>query len=98
MTARKHLEHGDYPQNLNQLVPATLKKLPDDPFALNGLLRYRRTKTKYVLYSVGPDGKDDGGKPIDDPLQARQFPTYPSVRYHVGEKSRGDVVAGVNTQ
>jgi hypothetical protein len=60
------LEKGDYPASLDALVSGGyLTKVPDDPFAGTGPLRYRRvSKDRYVLYSVGPDGKDDGGKPI----------------------------------
>jgi hypothetical protein len=28
-------------------------------------LRYRNQGTGYVLYSIGPDLKDDGGKPMN---------------------------------
>ncbi|HZT42342.1 MAG TPA: hypothetical protein VFA07_09130 [Chthonomonadaceae bacterium] len=93
-----YVEHGAYPQNLNQLVPAYLSRVSDDPFALNSPLSYRRTKTKYVLYSVGPDGKDDGGKPIDDPKRAREYSNNPNARYQVQKESLGDIVAGINTQ
>jgi hypothetical protein len=60
------LEKGDYPTSLDALVSdGYLTKIPDDPFAGTGPLRYRRvSKDKYVLYSVGPDGKNDNGKSI----------------------------------
>jgi hypothetical protein len=60
------LEKGDYPASLDSLVSGGyLSKVPDDPFAGTGPLRYHRIlKDKYILYSVGPDGKDNGGKPI----------------------------------
>lgn len=93
-----NVEHSDYPQSLSQLAPAYLSRVPADPFALNSPLRYRRTRTKYVLYSVGPDGKDDGGKRIDDPRRASQYPSNPNARYQVQEDSLGDIVAGINTQ
>jgi hypothetical protein len=59
------LEHGRYPATLNDLVPSYLTKLPDDPFALNGSLHFRRSGSSYVLYSLGPDCVDNGGKPLD---------------------------------
>ena len=71
---------------LDALAPAYLNHVPDDQFALQGALRYRRTKAGYVLYSVGPDGKDDGGRPIDSP----------KTKSLVMEDSVGDIVAGVN--
>jgi len=58
------LQHGNYPQKLSELVPGYLQKIPNDPFATNSPLKYKRDKTMYILYSIGPDGKDDGGKDI----------------------------------
>jgi hypothetical protein len=55
-------EHGGYPDTLEALVPDILKDVPADPFA-GSPLRYRRDGETYVLYSVGPDGRDDGGEP-----------------------------------
>lgn len=87
------VEHGGYPATLDALVPAYLAKVPNDPFALSGPLRYRQQGSRYVLYSVGPDGKDDGGRPIVDltrPLKARYRTIKPN--------SDGDLVAGINTR
>ena len=90
-------DHGAYPEKLTALVPAYLSAVPTDPFALSGPLRYKLTGKTYVLYSVGPDGKDDGGKPIFD---ATQNPPAQNVsldrRFMVNENSKGDIVAGVN--
>lgn len=60
------LEHHQYPQTLEELVPNYLQKIPDDPFAANRPLRYINNKEACVLYSIGPDGIDDGGKQIDN--------------------------------
>lgn len=93
------LEHGAYPATLAILRPKYLKAMPDDPFALSGPLRYKCLGQKYVLYSVGPDGKDDGGRPIFDAW--RQAPTVVGEqdrRYEVFEFSKGDIVSGVNPQ
>jgi hypothetical protein len=54
-------DHGAYPAGLAQLCPKYLASLPRDPF-VDGPLRYRRAETGYVVYSVGPNGEDDGGK------------------------------------
>jgi hypothetical protein len=83
-------DHGRYPAKLSDLVPTYLKKLPDDPFTPNAALKYRLNGNKYVLYSIGPDGKDNGGKPICDPQ------LEPARRYSVYTYSDGDIVAGVN--
>lgn len=62
---RYWLVHDNYPGSLAELVPAYLDKVPTD--IINGQpLRYGRTGNgKFSLYSIGLDGKDDGGKPID---------------------------------
>lgn len=85
-----YVEHGKYPDKLDELTPEYLKKIPDDPFALKGPLKYKRVGDMYVLYSVGPDAKDDGGKAIDDPGKLSDE------RYKVEEDSTGDIVAGLN--
>lgn len=60
------LEHGDAPESLAALTPGILTAIPSDPFAANkGPLVYRSTNSGIFLYSVGPDGKDDGGTPVD---------------------------------
>ncbi len=87
-------ERGRYPQTLTELAPGYLKKAPADPFALDGPLRYKRVGENYLLYSIGPDGKDDGGKPIDDPKRASR--RNASSRYQVIDNSLGDIVAGIN--
>jgi hypothetical protein len=90
------LEHNDYPLTLDELQQdGYLKKIPLDPFGSTGKLVYRRTKPKYVLYSVGPDGKDDGGKPIDDPREATASGGE-YARHTPRIDSQGDIVAGVN--
>lgn len=89
------LEKGRYPAALTELAPSYLKKVLEDPFALQGGFRYRSEVTRYVLYSVGPDGTDEGGRPIDDPNAAD--PARPRARHQVQLESRGDIVAGVNT-
>lgn len=51
---------GAYPESLAALVPEFLPRLPID-YADRGVLRYRREGSDCVLYSIGPDGVDDGG-------------------------------------
>ena len=92
------LEHGAYPKALQELTPFYLHSVPDDPFALSGPLHYRRTGTRYVLYSIGPDGKDDGGKPIFDAKKSPPVARLPfDPRYTVEQKRQSDIVAGLNT-
>jgi hypothetical protein len=82
------LDHGRYPDSLSELAPRCLSRVPDDPFGLNTSLRYRRVGTSYLLYSVGPDGKDDDGTPIKAVAQGRRAYSMP--------ESKGDIVAGIN--
>jgi hypothetical protein len=89
--------HGDYPDSLDNLVPSYLKALPNDPFAVEGGLRYKRNGQKYVLYSIGPDGKDDGGKPATNTM-ADLLRGWPGGHPHIVQPdSKGDIVAGVNS-
>ena len=63
---RFRLTHGQFPESLNELVPQFLSAVPGDPFD-GQPLRYHRLANGYVVYSVGRDGHDDGGreKPAD---------------------------------
>ncbi len=59
-------EHGTWPESLDQLVPAILPAVPLDPYDPAGKpLRYNRTDEGFLLYSVGQNGVDDGGKLLD---------------------------------
>jgi hypothetical protein len=76
------------------LLPALdlyLHALPRDPFAKSGSFRYKLTKTGYTLYSIGPDGKDDGGASSADGI-----PGSKTGRIVITDRSTGDIVAGVN--
>ena len=92
------IDHGAYPPTLAALAPGYLQAVPADPFALSGPLLYKPLGTRYVLYSVGPDGKDDGGKAIfDRTIPAPTTAEGRDRRRLVQENSQGDIVAGVNT-
>ena len=56
-------DQGNGPDSLTQLVPKYLQSLPTDPFSGKPLV-YRQTGTNWLLYSLGPDRVDDGGKPV----------------------------------
>jgi len=45
----------------DSLVPGALPALPGDPFTEDESLVAKRTDDGWVVYSVGPDGEDDGG-------------------------------------
>ncbi|MGD9719740.1 MAG: hypothetical protein AB7O59_00805 [Pirellulales bacterium] len=59
-----HQRHGAWPENLAQLVPALLPQVPAD--RLDGQpLRYAVRDGQPVVYSLGMDYDDDGGRGID---------------------------------
>lgn len=88
---------GFYPATLDDLVPSFLSALPCDPFAAAGPLHYRRVGVTYTLYSVGPDGRDDGGRPISDFGPTPLLPGMPAQHYLV-RAAEGDIIAGINTR
>jgi hypothetical protein len=61
---RFQLTHGDLPDSLTQMVPEYLPAVPQDPFS-DGPFIYRREPNGYLLYSVGYNGRDDGGVPSE---------------------------------
>jgi hypothetical protein len=51
---------GGWPMKLEELTPKLLPAVPLDPFD-GKALRYLKLADGVAVYSVGPDGKDDGG-------------------------------------
>ena len=58
---RYRLASGKLPETLAELVPAYLDAVPKDPFD-GKEMRYKKLETGFVVYSIGEDGSDDGGK------------------------------------
>ena len=56
------LEQGHPAERLEQLVPRYLQKVPADSFSGKTMI-YRAQGQNWLLYSVGPDGEDNGGIP-----------------------------------
>jgi len=57
-------DHGSWPEALDELVPEYLPAEPFDPFdAEMRPFQYRPHGEPPILYSVGPNGVDDGGTP-----------------------------------
>jgi hypothetical protein len=54
------IEHGDYPASLAELRARGGWAIPNDPCSSKPFI-YRREGKGYLLYSVGPDGIDNGG-------------------------------------
>jgi hypothetical protein len=65
-----HADHDRYPKELAELSPNYLAEVPQDIFSGKPLI-YRPTKDGYLLYSVGPNGQDDGGRSYDDEGEPR---------------------------
>ncbi len=84
-----HLEafrakHGHYPARLKELP---LKpELLSDPFGPSEL-KYAVLKNGFSLYSVGPDGKDDGGAEIINPNTGK-----PVSNGQINADSKGDLI------
>lgn len=85
-------QHGHYPARLSDLVPRYLRQIPLDPYGGGETIHYTvnsKAGKKYVLYSRGPDGDDDGGT-------AGINKTNPRHPYLVFTETKGDFVAGIN--
>jgi hypothetical protein len=67
---RYRQKHHRWPPSLAALVPAQLEQIPADPYD-GEPVRFRLLGDGVVVYSVGPDGKDDGGN------LNRELPTAP---------------------
>jgi hypothetical protein len=75
---RHRRQHGRPPADLEALLgqPGELERIPAD--AWDGQrLRYGATDGRVRLWSVGPDGRDDGGRLATDPLtgEPERFPS-----------------------
>jgi hypothetical protein len=58
---RFRLAYGKLPEKLDELVPQFLSAVPTDPFD-GQPLRYHLLEKGYVIYSIGSDGEDNGGR------------------------------------
>jgi hypothetical protein len=67
---RYRVAHGALPDAIDSLVPQYLAAVLEDPHD-GEPLRYKRLDRGYMVYSVGEDGRDDGGKQTP-PMDARK--------------------------
>jgi len=58
---KRRLENGRLPESLEALVPGELPTVPLDPFTTDAPLRLKATPEEFLVWSIGPDGEDDGG-------------------------------------
>ena len=69
---RYRIAHGQLPEALDAVAPQFIEKIPND--VIDGKpLRYRKNSDgSYILYSIGWNQTDDGGKVVfktDSPTQ-----------------------------
>ena len=57
-------DHGRYPPSLKDLSPAYIAEIPKIPLPTRSRLSH--SGHGYLLYSVGPNGRDDGGRNMAD--------------------------------
>jgi len=68
------IDQGRYPAKLDALVPKYLAQVSGDLFSGKELI-YRPTDDGYLLYSVGVNGQDDGGRTFgDEPIGGDDLP------------------------
>lgn len=80
---RYRKQHGKRPETIEQLTPDFLPEVPVDPF--NGEpLRYIAGPEETLVYSVGPNMKDDGGD-YESLVQGDGGYPYPDDVVHVDE-------------
>ena len=58
-------DHRRYPAKLGELAPKYLAAVHGDLFSGTALL-YRPSEKGYLVYSVGVNGKDEGGRSLDN--------------------------------
>jgi hypothetical protein len=63
--AAYHADHQKYPAALADLSPKYLKAVPDDLFSGKAVI-YKPVDGGFMLYSVGVNGTDDGGRSFGD--------------------------------
>lgn len=71
-----HAAHGTFPERLEQ----AMGKVPLDPFD-GKPIRYKREGAGFIVYSVGPTGKFDGGSATVKPNSMETVVRYPVPAY-----------------
>jgi hypothetical protein len=86
-----HAENHSYPATLADLVTKYISEVPNDPFSSENF-RYTVKDGGYLLYSVGMNAKDDGGKNY---LADNDYSPVADDRVSEGEKATDDIVVRV---
>lgn len=61
---RYRLAHGNFPETLDALTPRFMEKIPHDIVGGQPLKYQRTSDGQFILYSVGWNETDDGGKVV----------------------------------
>lgn len=85
-------EHKTAPPTLAALSPGLLKSIPTDIYNDGKPLFYKPNGATYKLWSVGPDGVNDGGVPFTD--KQGKNPKHPASNL-MEASGKGDFVAGL---
>jgi hypothetical protein len=80
------LQENRFPKTLDELVPRELNSIPKDPFNGKDFV-YQPGKDRYLLFSVGPNGVDDGG--VEDPKDQNQGDLFLEPRGTLGTGDPG---------
>jgi hypothetical protein len=76
--AQYRTDHGHYPNQLEDLTPKYLARIPDDLFkAEPGPIGYRRKGDSYLIWTVHVDGVDDNGLTEDDGVSGDDYILHP---------------------
>jgi len=78
--------HGSLPDELEQLTAGIVDAIPLDRFGA-GPLKYRRVGDGAIIYSVGPDGVDDGGRELN-PQGIRFHKKHNDITFTIGDAQR----------
>jgi hypothetical protein len=89
-------DHGKRPAELTALVPRYIGELPRDPFAISGgSLGYRPLAERALLYSVGPDGRDNEGQVVRGP-DGRLDREKSDILFYLDAKKTSESAAGAS--
>jgi hypothetical protein len=70
---RFQLKHGKLPETLGELMPELFPSVPIDPYDGKPLQYHPNADGSYLLYSIGDNGKDDGGDPTNTASGSSSF-------------------------
>jgi hypothetical protein len=62
-TTKQRLETNEVPETFEELAAKLVPPASRDPFTADQPLLMKRTDDAMLIYSIGPDGENDGGPP-----------------------------------